>query len=72
VKIQHQGGDRSEEQTAEAAPMETAPEIPTETTSDSRSKTHGVLESYFASNAYGSSYVGLNFAVATPFLNTLN
>jgi hypothetical protein len=56
----------SDEQTAEAAPMETSPETPTETTSDSRSKTHGVLESYFANNAYGSSYVGLNFAVATP------
>ena len=56
----------SEEQTAEAAPMETAAEVPAETKSDSRSKTHGVLESYFASNAYGSSYVGLNFAVATP------
>jgi Carboxypeptidase regulatory-like domain/TonB dependent receptor len=51
---------------AEAAPMESAPERPTEPTSDSRSKTHGVLESYFANNAYGSSYVGLNFAVATP------
>ena len=24
------------------------------------------MESYFANNAYGSSYVGLNFAVATP------
>ena len=46
--------------------METAPETPAETKSDSRSKAHGVLESYFASNAYGSSYVGLNFAVATP------
>src|SRR6476659_5704162 len=56
----------SDEQTAEAAPMETAPEAAAETKSDSRSKTHGVLESYFASNAYGSSYVGLNFAVATP------
>ena len=46
--------------------METAPETPAETKSDSRPKAHGVLESYFASNAYGSSYVGLNFAVATP------
>ncbi len=54
----------TEEQTAEA--METAPDAPTETTSESRLKTHGVLQSYFASNAYGSSYVGLNFAVATP------
>ena len=59
---------QTEAQVAEAAPMETAPEIPTEagSSSESRSKTHGVLESYFASNAYGSSYAGLNFAVATP------
>ena len=53
-------------QTAENAPLETAPEIPAESTSDSRTKPHGVIENYFASNAYGSSYVGLNFAVATP------
>jgi len=56
----------AETQTAEAAPLETAPEVLTETSSDSRIKTHGVLESYFASSAYGTSYVGLNFAVATP------
>ncbi|HEV8430847.1 MAG TPA: carboxypeptidase-like regulatory domain-containing protein [Pyrinomonadaceae bacterium] len=56
----------SEQQTAEAAAMETAPDAPAETNSDSRSKTHGVLESYFASSAYGSSYIGWNFAVATP------
>src|SRR5215204_20521 len=56
----------TEAQTAEAAPMESAPEVPTETGSDSKIKPHGVLESYFASNAYGTSYVGLNFAVATP------
>ena len=32
-----------------------------------QTETHGVLESYFASNAFGSpSYVGFNFAVATP------
>jgi hypothetical protein len=51
---------------AESSPMETAPESPAETTSDSRSKTHGVLENYFANNELGSSYVGFNFAVATP------
>jgi Carboxypeptidase regulatory-like domain/TonB dependent receptor len=51
---------------AETSPMETAPETPTETNSDSRSKTRGVLESYFASNGFASSYAGLNFAVATP------
>ena len=57
----------TEAQVAEAAPMETAPEIPTETTnSDSKVKPQGVLQSYFANDAYGSSYVGLNFAVATP------
>jgi hypothetical protein len=60
----------SEEQTAQnnndAATMETAASTRAGTSSESRSKTHGVVESYFASNAYGSSYVGLNFAVATP------
>jgi hypothetical protein len=56
----------AEAQTAEAPPMETAPEAPAETTSDSRSKTHGVLETYFASNGFASSYAGINFAVATP------
>ena len=59
----------AEAQTAEAAQMETAPEVPAvagETNSDSKVRPHGVLESYFASNAYGPSYVGLNFAVATP------
>jgi hypothetical protein len=56
----------AETQVAEA-PMETAPEIPTEaSSSDSRSKVHGVLENYFANSAIGSSYIGLNFAVATP------
>lgn len=56
-------------QTAETAQMETAPEIREvngETKSDSRVRPHGVLESYFASNAYGAPYVGFNFAVATP------
>ena len=58
-------------QTAEAAPTETTPEvtvteISTETSSASKVRPHGILESYFASNAYGTSYVGFNFAVATP------
>ncbi|HEY6660761.1 MAG TPA: carboxypeptidase-like regulatory domain-containing protein [Pyrinomonadaceae bacterium] len=53
-------------QAAETSPMETAAESPTEPTSDSRSKTRGVLESYFANNEFGSSYVGFNFAIATP------
>lgn len=33
---------------------------------DSHSRTQGVIETYFASNAHGSGYSGLNFAVATP------
>ncbi|HEX6729582.1 MAG TPA: carboxypeptidase-like regulatory domain-containing protein [Pyrinomonadaceae bacterium] len=33
---------------------------------DARPKVRGVLESYFATNNFSSSYVGLNFAVATP------
>jgi hypothetical protein len=56
----------AEEKTAETAPMETAPEVPTEATSDSRSKTRGVVETYFANNGFASSYVGFNFAIATP------
>lgn len=31
----------------------------------SQSRVQGVVETYFASNSYGSSYPGLNFAVAT-------
>jgi hypothetical protein len=54
--------------TAEASAMETAPETPTtEASSDSKSKTHGVLETYFANNGFASSsYAGVNFAVTTP------
>jgi hypothetical protein len=50
----------------ETAQMETAPDAPIEAPSDSRPKTHGVLETYFANSGFGSSYVGVNFAVATP------
>ena len=56
--------EAQEAQTAETTSIETAPEVPTETSSKNRP--HGVLESYIASSAYGPSYVGLNFAVATP------
>jgi hypothetical protein len=56
----------SESKATETAAMETAPETPIEATSDSRSKTLGVLESYFANNGFGSPYVGFNFAVSTP------
>jgi hypothetical protein len=50
----------------ETAQMETAPDAAVEAPSDSRLKTRGVLESYFANSGFGSSYVGVNFAVATP------
>jgi Carboxypeptidase regulatory-like domain len=33
---------------------------------NSHGRTQGVVETYFASNSYGSGYSGLNFAVATP------
>lgn len=57
----------AEVQVADATPMETAPELPTNaSSSETRSKVHGVLENYFANSAVGSSYIGLNFAVATP------
>jgi hypothetical protein len=57
----------AEKKAAEAVPMETAPEAPAEeTASNGRSKTHGVLETYFANNGYSSSYVGVNFAISTP------
>lgn len=32
---------------------------------DTHARIHGVVETYFASNSYGPSYPGLNFAVAT-------
>jgi len=50
---------------AESATLETAPET-RNLESDSRNKTHGVLESYAASNAFTGTYAGLNFAVSTP------
>ncbi len=56
----------AEAQAAETSTMESAPEVPTQANSDSKIRPHGVLENYFASNAYGASYVGFNFAVATP------
>src|SRR6185503_19183552 len=45
--------------------METAPTGPAES-GDSKIRPHGVIETYFASNSFGASYPGLNFAVATP------
>ncbi len=53
---------------AEAAATETAPEAQPE--QNSRPRTHGVVESYFASNAF-SSYAGLNFAVSTPISDSV-
>ena len=50
----------------ENPPVESAPDALIETSADSRLKTRGVLESYFANSGFGSSYVGVNFAVATP------
>lgn len=54
----------SSEQTAAAAPLETAPEAAAET-SDSKAKPRGVLESYVA-NGFASSYAGFNFALSAP------
>ena len=54
---------------AERAATESAPEINSEyasSSSRSRNRTHGVLENFFATNAFSSSYVGLNFAISTP------
>jgi len=52
---------------AETASLETAPESTTQSSNtESRSKTHGVLETYYASSAYSAPYAGLNFAVSTP------
>src|SRR5262245_9990672 len=48
------------------APAPTDAQPTTETTTDSRPRTHGVLETYMASNGYSPAYAGLNFAVATP------
>jgi len=46
--------------------METAVDGSQPETLNEKSKPVGVVEAYTASNAYGASYAGLNFAVATP------
>jgi hypothetical protein len=51
-----------DESTLESAPI--SPANPA--TQDSKIRTRGVVETYFASSAYGPSYPGLNFALATP------
>jgi hypothetical protein len=54
-------------QADDASIMESAPTGPTDSgTNDSRIRPRGVVETYFASNAFGHSYPGLNFALATP------
>ena len=54
-------------QTRDEAAMESPPTGPADsTTHDSKIRPRGVVETYFASNAYGGSYHGLNFAIATP------
>ncbi len=63
-----EGEDPTVKAVAEAennAAIETAPETQAEPAPNSRARTHGVVESYFASNAF-SSYTGLNFAISTP------
>ena len=52
-------------QVGDAATVETAPTGPVES-GDSKIRARGVVETYFASNSYGASYPGLNFALATP------
>lgn len=56
----------AEAQVADASTMEAAPVGPADSTDDSRIRPRGILETYFASSAYGTSYPGLNFALATP------
>jgi len=57
----------AEEQVAEASQMETAPTGPADSGErDTKIRPHGVFETYLASNSFGTSYTGFNFAVATP------
>ena len=57
----------AEEQVAEASQMETAPTGSVDSGErDTRIRPHGVFETYLASNSFGTSYTGFNFAVATP------
>lgn len=66
--FQAQQGDDSTVAAVEEATTETPTEVaqPNETPNDSRSKTHGVFESYFAGNGFAPSYGGVNFAISTP------
>ncbi|HET9528202.1 MAG TPA: carboxypeptidase regulatory-like domain-containing protein [Pyrinomonadaceae bacterium] len=59
--------DAEAAQQSDASTMETAPTGPAESeSSDSKIRPRGVVETYFASNAFGASYPGVNFALATP------
>jgi hypothetical protein len=61
-----EGKDSTVQAVADAqTAMETAPEVQSES-NNSRSRTHGVLENYVATNGFSSSYVGFNFAISTP------
>jgi len=52
---------------AETSTLETAPETPNaDTNSNSKNKSHGVVETYVSSNAFSAPYAGFNFAVSTP------
>jgi hypothetical protein len=47
--------------------MESAPTGPADSaTQNTKIRPRGVVETYFVSNAYGASYPGINFALATP------
>jgi len=50
---------------AQVAATETAPDVQSEF-ADSRSKIHGVIETYFATNGFSAPYAGLNFAISAP------
>lgn len=50
---------------AEAA-METTPDNQAYAYTNSHSRTHGVIENYFATNGFSAPYLGINFAVSTP------
>ncbi len=55
------------EEATESTPAETAADANTQTeNSDSATKIHGILETYFAGNSNTAPYAGLNFAVSAP------
>src|SRR5688572_7487661 len=59
--------DAEAAQVADASTMESAPTGPVDSeANESRIRPRGVVETYFASNSYGVSYPGINFALATP------